>query len=174
MDRRRRIKPAEYARMQIVKGCDRTGLEKHFISDEIGNLEFYFCCFYAVCALVHVIWSNGYYCCGRMLNFHFCQIWISFPQIQTKFDLYMTSSWHCELNSTSSVTAAMHKVFSWGGGEWLFMTVLKQKPQVLFQRAVKQPHPYVRALLQHAFSYSTTNDISFTFWLTAESQKALL
>lgn len=37
MDRRRRIKPVDYARCQIQLGCDRTGFQKQFVSDEIGN-----------------------------------------------------------------------------------------------------------------------------------------
>lgn len=53
MDRRRRIKPVDYARRQIQLGCDRTGFQKQFVSDEIGNQKVFF---YAVCAIIlHVI-----------------------------------------------------------------------------------------------------------------------
>jgi len=53
MDRRRRIKPVDYARCQIQLGCDRTGFQKQFVSDEIGNRKVFF---YAVCAIIlHVI-----------------------------------------------------------------------------------------------------------------------
>lgn len=53
MDRRRRIKPVDYARRQIQLGCDRTGFQKQFVSDEIGNRKVFF---YAVCAIIlHVI-----------------------------------------------------------------------------------------------------------------------
>jgi len=55
MDRRRRIKPVDYARCQIQLGCDRTGFQKQFVSDEIGNQKVFFLCslcYYTTCNLI--------------------------------------------------------------------------------------------------------------------------